>query len=355
MGLFGNSSIVLGICFSATLVGSMGIIAAMIRKSVQCAGVALLLCGICAAQNRDVELPESLVIARDTFWDFGPPFHYYDLIQIKNDVQGLALDQVLVTPNGGSCIEPASVEERAIILHKTIADLLQGRNPCAIPEKELHRELKRCKKCLVFSGVNVMMQVSCGGADRKLRMDILDRDIYDRRTQTPSNTSWTMSLLSQLNDVLGPGSEEKPIFNLGPAEHNKAPDTALVRAIGDGRFGELFGSQAGVSRIVREAGQAQPPPPSVAIESVMPIAPISPKIPVYPPIAQLAKVGGLVNVTFDITNEGRVQNLVVVDGPKMVERTVRDSVSTWTFPQSAWGSKTQAAIRFSLNCMAGPS
>jgi len=344
-----------GLDFSALFADPMRIIAAMILRSFQIAAIVLLLCGISEAQSGNVGMPDSIVIARNTFWDFGPPFDYYDLIQIKNDAQGLALDQVLVTPSGGSCMQPAIVEERAVILHKTMADVLQGRNPCSIPEKELHRELRRCKKCLSNSGVNVTMQVSCGGTDRKLRMDILDRDIYDRRTQTPANTSWTMSLLSHLNDALGPGSEDKPIFNMGPAEHHEVPDTALVREVGYGKFDQLFGLQAGVSQIVHEAVQAPLPPPSVAIESVTPVVPISPKIPVYPPIAQLANVEGLVNVRFDITSEGNVQNLVVLDGPKMLERAVADSVSTWTFPQSAWGGKGQAAIRFNLNCMARPS
>jgi len=294
-------------------------------------------------------MPDSLVIARDTFWDFGPPFHYYDLIQVKNDAEGLVLDQVLVTPHGQACMQPATVEERVVILHKTMADLLQGRNPCAIPEKELRRELKRCKKCPVFSGVNVMMQVRCGGTDRQLRMDILDRDIYDRRTQTPSNTSWTMSLLSQLSDVLGPGSEEKPIFPVEPAERHKVPDTALVRAIGDGRCDGLFGPQAGISQIVHEAEQAPSLPPSVEIESVAPFAPIGPVLPIYPPIAKAARVEGVVNVTFDVSTQGNVEN-VAMDGPKMVALGVKDAVSGWKFPESAWGSSGRATIRFSLNC-----
>ena len=327
----------------------------MIQKSLQSFGILLLLCGICAAQSSSVGMPESLVIARDTFWDIGPPFNYYDLIQIKSDSQGLAVDQVLVTPHGQACMQPATIEERTVILHKTMADLLQGRNPCAIPEKELHSEQKRCKKCLVFSGVNVMMQVACGGADRKLRMDILDRDIYDRRTQTPSNTSWTMSLLSELNGVLGPGSEEKPIFNVEPAQHHNVPDTALVRAIGDGKFDELFGTQAGVSQIVHEVGQTPPPPPSVEIESIAPLAPISPVLPVYPPIAKAARVEGVVNVTFDISAEGKVVNIAMVDGPKMLQLSVTDGLSGWSFPESGWGRSGRAGIRFSLNCKAGPS
>jgi len=325
----------------------------MMGKSVQCVGFALLLCGICAAQNGNVGLPDSLVIARDTFWDFGPPFHYYDLIQIKTDPQGLAVDRVLVTPHGQACMQPATVEERATVLHKTMADFLQGKNPCAIPEKELHKELKRCKKCLVFSGVAVMVQARCGGTDRRIRIDILDRDIYDRRTQTPSNTSWTMNLLSQLNELLGPGSEEKPVFPVEPEERKKVPDTALVQAIADGKFDDLFGAQAGISQIVHEAEQAPPPPPSVSIEGVLPIAPISPRMPTYPPIAKAARVEGLVNVTFDLSPEGKMQNIVVIDGPKMLQQSVTEGLSAWSFPESAWGSSGRAAIRFRLNCSAG--
>jgi TonB family protein len=327
----------------------------MIRKSYQCVGIVLLLCGICAAQRGNVSLPDSLVITRDTFWDFGPPFSYYDLIQIKNGSQGLALDQVLVTPHGEACMQPATVEERTVTLHRTMADLLQGRNPCAISERELHRELKRCKKCRGFSGVYVMMDASCGGTERILRMDILDRDIYDLRTQTPSNTSWTMSLLSQLNDVLGPGSEEKPIFQTEPAKPQKVPDTDLVRAIGDGKFDDLFGAREGVSQIVREAGQAHPTAPSVEIESVAPIGPLSPKMPVYPQITILARMEGVVNVTFEISAQGKPHNIVVVDGPPMLQQSVIDGLSGWSFPQSAWGSSGRAAIRFRRNCTAGPS
>jgi len=60
-----------GLNFSAFLRDPMGIISAMIRKSFQCFGVLLLLCGFCAAQSSSVGMPESLVIARDTFWDIG--------------------------------------------------------------------------------------------------------------------------------------------------------------------------------------------------------------------------------------------------------------------------------------------
>jgi len=327
----------------------------MVRKGSQLAGIALLLCGACAAQTGSISIPDSLVIARDTFWDIGPPFNFYDLIQITKTADGLAVDQVLVTPHGQACVQPATVDERTVILNKTMSELLEGRNPCAIPEKDLHREKKRCKKCLVFSGVHLAMQATCGGTDRQISMDIMDRDIYDRRTQTPENTSWSMRVISELNGVLGSGSEEKPIFQTNPVESRPVPNTALVSAIRDGRYDELFGKESGVSAIVNEADQPAPLPPSAVIESVTPIAPSAPKIPVYPPIAKAARVEGLVNLTFDISREGKVGNILAVDGPKMLQFGVVDAVSKWSFPESAWGSSGHAAIRFSLNCKSGPT
>jgi hypothetical protein len=314
-----------------------------------------LSCGVCRAQKKNVALPESLVIARDTFWDFGPPFNYYDLIQIKPDSDGLAVDQVLVTPPGMACVQPATVEVRSVTLHESMEQLLAGRNPCAIPEKELHKEIKRCKKCLVFSGVHLTMQATCDGKDRQLNMDILDRDIYDKKTQTPANTSWSMGLLSHLKDSLGPGSEDKPMFPTGSATHHDVPVTPLVAALQAGQFDVLFGARQPISNIVLDAEKAPPPPPSVVIENVAPASPISPEILTYPPIAMAAHVDGLVTLTFDISPHGLVQNVTVTAGPKLVQARFGEAMSKWRFPQSTWGSSGRASIRLSLNCEAGPS
>jgi len=306
------------------------------------------------AQKTNPDMPDSIIIARDTFWDFGPPFHYYDLINITRTADGLALDQLLVTPHGDACFQPAKVEERRAVLHEGISDLLGGRNPCAIPEKELNREIKRCKKCLVFSGVSVAMQASCSGEDRQLRKDILDRDIYGSNPPTPVNTSWTMELLSKLQDVLGPGSEAEPIFHLGEASRQSVPDSILVSSIRDGKYDDLFGKDSGVSNVVVEAGQPPLPPPSVEVVSVEPIAPKSSEPPKYPPIARAAHVEGLVEATFDVDSNGRVQNVRFLNEQriKMAELSVSDALVKWTFPPQAFGKTEKAQIRFSLNCPA---
>ena len=310
----------------------------------------MLACGVSSAQKTSVALPESLVIARDAFWDMGPPNDDYDLIQITKSGEGLALDQVLVTPPGQRCLQPATVEERSAILHETMEKLIEGRNPCAIPERDLHREVKRCQNCMAFSGVNVTIQAKCGGKERQLRLDILDRDIYDGRTQTPENTSWSMRLMSHLDNALGPGLEAKPIFQIGVAPHRDVPNTPLVNAIRGGKFDELFGKEQGVSELVVEADQPPPPPPSVVIESISPVPPVAPDLPNYPPIAIAARIEGRVTVTFDVDAGGRAQNISLVDGPKMLQLAVEDAVPGWMFPESARGGTGQAVVAFHLNC-----
>jgi hypothetical protein len=160
----------------------------MIRESI-CTAVLLIAVRACIAQTAKAGMPDTFVIARHSFIDIGPPFDFYDLTQVKSNSDGLSVERALVTPRGQSCTQPATVESKTVTLHEAMADLLQGRNPCAIPENELRRELKRRGNYPVFSGENVTMQMNCGGRPRRFRMDILDRDLFDSAPNTPANTS----------------------------------------------------------------------------------------------------------------------------------------------------------------------
>jgi TonB family protein len=267
------------------------------------------------------------------------------------------VERVLLNPPGQACVQPATVEAETVTLDESMSELLADKNPCTIPEKDLNRELKRRKKHLVFSGVDVTMDVLCGSRDRVIRMDILDRDLFDPSPNTPKNTSWTMALLRDLDKALGPGSWDKPIFPLGGSAPQTVPDTDLVNEIEEGKFDALFGKEQEVAKVVSQAREAPPSPPSVKIESVTPIAPVSPEMPIYPPIAKAARVEGIVNVTFDVDTVGKVQNVAFADEgkPTMIELGVKVAVSKWSFPQTAWGTSEKVSIRFSLNCYPGKS
>lgn len=47
------------------------------------------------------------------------------------------------------------------------------------------------------------MEVSCAGQSRRIRIDILNRDMFDPQAGTPEHTSWTMALLGRLDRALG--------------------------------------------------------------------------------------------------------------------------------------------------------
>lgn len=165
-----------------------------IRNCIRLLG---FVCNMAAAQSPPSGMPTQLTIARHTFFDFGPPNDFYEIIDVAQNGNELSVQRALVTPPGIACVQPAKVELSSGTLHESMEELLQSKNPCAIPEKELRREQRRCKKCLVFSGVNVTMQVTCGGENRQIRTDILDRDLFDSAPNTPKNTSWSMAVLQR--------------------------------------------------------------------------------------------------------------------------------------------------------------
>jgi hypothetical protein len=313
----------------------------------------LLFSGIVHAQIPDTKFPDRILIARDTFWDFGPPFNYYEILAVEPAGTGLSVERVLITPAGDRCFQPSTIEVTKAKIQKSIKELLQNQNPCNISEKDLRKERDRRKKSVVFSGVNVTMQVSCGTRVRTLRMDILDRDNYAKAPKTSRQTSWTMSTLDQLDQALGPGVPDKPIFNLKEPDPvlAKPAESETIRALREGEFDSLFGSSVKVSDIYRQALEPRRVP-SVLLGRSSPDVPVSFTMPKYPPIARAAHVEGTVTFALDVTSTGKVTNLIYAGEPKqrLLWTVTADAVNGWQFPSEAAGHHVQASIEFRLNC-----
>jgi TonB family protein len=315
--------------------------------------VQLLFSGIARAQPPDTKFPDRILIARDTFWDFGPPFNYYEILSVKPARAGLSVERILITPAGDRCFQPPTVEVSTAKIEKPIRELLHDQNPCIISEKNLRKERDRRKKSLVFSGVNVTMRVSCGTRVRNLQMDILDRDIYAEAPKTPRQTSWTMSVLNQLDQALGPGVPDKPIFNLKEPDPipAKPPESETIRALREGEFDSLFGSSVKVSDIYRQALEPRRLP-SVLLGKSSPDVPVSFTLPKYPPIARVAHLEGTVTFTLEIASSGNVTNLTYTGEPKLklLWAATADAVNSWQFQPDKAGHHVQASIEFRLNC-----
>jgi TonB family protein len=300
------------------------------------------------AQRSSSELPSQLLIARHTFFDFGPPFDFYEVLTVDTGLDGLDIERALVTPAGDACFQPPTVELKTGTLHASLSELLKGRNPCDIPEKDLHKELKRCKHCLTFSGADVTMHVSCGGKARAIRMDILDRDMFDPNAHTPKQTSWTMAVMASLDDVLGPGVMEKPMFDIGKKNATSQPEISILRRLKSGQFDTLFSSKLPLSELVLEATQPLRSP-NVVLENYSPATPNKAELPGYPPIARAAHVGGKVSVSFHVTPDGRTENITFAN-PTLMQSATQTAVEKWGFPESESGHDERVTIEFKLNC-----
>ena len=323
----------------------------MILRFLGLAVLVALTPSMAGAQVTRPGFPSQVLITRHTFFDFGPPFDFYEVLSLQDEGSSTRVERILVTPAGNACIQPPAVEAKVVNIGKPLVEIMQRKNPCDIPEKALRQERKRCKHCLNFSGVNVSLSVSCQKGDRQIRADILDKDLFDSSPKTPPNTSWTMAVLSQIDASLGPGVMDKPAFSFGNSNANitKTPDSAMLEDLKKGKYGGLFDSQKKLSELYRES-LVPSRLPSVEVLGMTPIAPLSASPPPYPPIARAAHVEGEVSISFQVLPNGGVEQLLFGSGPELLRRTVSDTVTKWRFPESADAHREEGKIAFRLNC-----
>jgi TonB family protein len=316
----------------------------------------LILAGEALSQNRQIVSPQpnQFEIGRRTFFDFGPPFNYYELFIVRPAASRASIDRIIVTPPGNACLAPAKVEIAHASINESPSSLLGSRNLCSIPEKELQRELKRCKNCLVFSGANVVMRVQCGTQTRLIRSDILDRDMFDPAAKTPEHTSSTMRLLKRLDDASGPGVMEKPMFAI-PDEGKPQvmeSDSVALQDLAAGKYDELFKGAPDKPSDLYRAAQNLPAAPSVRLLTSVPFAPEVSVLPKYPALARAASIEGQVTFTAETDSSGGLTNVAFVNGHRLLQAAVQEALNTWKFPKEALNQQIHGTIEFLLNCHA---
>ena len=318
--------------------------------------LALVLLSACAttlAKDRKPAppMPDRFVIGRDTFFDFGPPFHYVELLLVNTSGDGTSIERVNLTA-AYKCTLPPKIEVAKATMKQSVADLFGGTNPCTIPEKDLNRELKREKHHLVFSGANISMQVQCGEQTRIIRSDILDRDMFDPRAGTPEHTSWTLGILAQLDHALGPGVMDKPMITLpGDAGGSaRPPDSPAFQEIATGKYDPLFpGTTDKPSRIYLSTKEPILPP-TVSFVWSSPFKPILAPLPQYPAIARAASLEGTFTFAVDVQADGRTINFAVENGTPLFRAAMEDASHGWVFPSQAAGQRVVVTVEFALNC-----
>ena len=193
------------------------------------------------------------------------------------------------------------------------------------------------------------MRVQCNGIARHLRMDILDRDMFDAaHANTPVQTSWTMRLLGKLDAALGPGPMDKPMFATSAPAPLPLPEASSLDDLAAGKFDDLFPRTTLVLSDVYRQALHPPPPPSVHVVSAEPTPSIS-DVPQYPPIARAAHVSGRVQFTGKVGPDGHPADLQV-QGHALLKKSVETAVSGWTYIKAASGTAISGAIEFRNNC-----
>jgi hypothetical protein len=310
----------------------------------------LIACAFSQGRGTLPPFPGKLLIGRHTYFDFGPPLDYYELFWLQATTNACAIERITVTPEGAPCWQPPTVRVAAGKIEGTMAGLL-GKNPCLIPDKELRREEERCKHCLRFSGAEVIMQVQCGKELRRIRMDVLDRDLFDPNPKTPAHTSWTMSLLGRLDETLGDGVMERPIFSwdeLRPMPEGH-PDR-IVADIREGKYDGFFANAPDKLSQLAHDSLIPPPTPTVELVSSEPFRPIAFVPPTYSALAKAARVEGDVRFTVSVNADGSTRDFQLLSKHPLLRGTVEEMAARWQFPKEAAGQEIQAVLRFQTNC-----
>ena len=313
---------------------------------------AFLLVGTLAfpKDHKTVAMPDQFEIGRHTFIDVGPPFDYYELFLVRPMGNSASIERIMLTPAGNACTQPAKVEVGSAMVKESLASLLGSTNPCAIPEKELRRELKRRKKYVVFSGANVAMQVQCGSYTRIVRSDVLDRDWFDTNPGTPKHTSQTMGLMGKLEHAIGAGPLDQPIFPVSQTPAADAPASPALEDIAAGKYDSLFKDAPDRLSAVYRSTQIRFPLPIIKLLASTPVAPVTFVEPEYPRMAQIAQIEGSVTIKLEIGLEGTVTNPVCESGHPILCASAKDASSKWTFPANTGNREVHVKIEFKLNC-----
>ncbi|WP_448309774.1 TonB family protein [Pantoea sp. PGP6] len=71
----------------------------------------------------------------------------------------------------------------------------------------------------------------------------------------------------------------------------------------------------------------------------------------YPERAEMLRIGGEVNVVYDISTEGKTENIRVISvNPKYIfDREVKKQISTWRYPQNEPQKDVALRVVFKAN------
>jgi hypothetical protein len=82
-------------------------------------------------------LPDQFLVGRHTFFDFGPPFDFYEVFSIHSTGNTTSIERITITPPGDACTQPARVETAKASVAGSVMDLL-GKTDHAAFQKRIY-------------------------------------------------------------------------------------------------------------------------------------------------------------------------------------------------------------------------
>ena len=112
------------------------------------------------------------------------------------------------------------------------------------------------------------------------------------------------------------------------------PETSIVEERAASVVGDIGGVVGGIPGGVPEAPPPPPPPPPAPVRvggNIQPPKKVKDQSPVYPPIAQSARVQGVVILEATIGPDGRVQDVRVLRSIPLLDAAAIEAVKQWVY------------------------
>jgi TonB family protein len=176
--------------------------------------------------------------------------------------------------------------------------------------------------------------------------------MFDSAPKTPKHTSWTMDLLARIDQAVGHGVWDSPIFPNENAKEKKVPATNSehMADIAAGKYDGLFKDAPDRPSDLYRAAQIPAAVPTVRLLSSSPLSPERFVTPQYPPLAKLAHLEGTVSFTININEDGSTKDFSVSSGHPMLRPAVQEAADGWKFSKDSAGQRVHAIVEFATNC-----
>ncbi len=314
-----------------------------------------------------------------TFWDNGPAWDYH-IIDVKSDGPDSVVRDILIISEHAPCGPTCRVRARIKRLKDTTPAKVAGdNNPCAVDQRELAREIRRSKRRRkhmgVYSFANFGIAADCGGEEVALHLGLLPfpsgpegsprivrsynllRDVETQVFGTADvfTTSANTKIFEDIEGVPPPDSDEM----VGEALVPELQSGAFDRALWDECKKQPCPDQ-GLNHALKDyIPPDKRPQPSVSLKSPATSELAKYVAPAYPPIANLARVEGDVELELRVDSlSGAVLDAKAITGHPLLQGAALAAARQWQFRRTGDTGKPQVVrvvLQFERNCPSVPA